>query len=109
MASTQSSSFPLPSSPPPSPPYRPDSGVGVGRTHAKADCCNDLVALELARDDRLVLAVQEDQKCDVVEANICDVVEANMWTHNGGVVSLIHIKDESLPIREARKEKNRVP
>ncbi|MQL92472.1 hypothetical protein Taro_025097 [Colocasia esculenta] len=66
----------------------------VAGTHAKADCCNGVVVLELAGDDRPgllseVLAVLEDQKCDVVEAN--------MWTHNGRVASLIHVKDEGLP------------
>ncbi|KAF2313172.1 hypothetical protein GH714_009594 [Hevea brasiliensis] len=60
--------------------------IHYGRTHD----FSGLTALELTGTDRIgllseVFAVLADLQCDVVEAKV--------WTHNGRIASLIHVKD----------------
>ncbi|KAM7525645.1 hypothetical protein LguiA_015547 [Lonicera macranthoides] len=69
---------------------------------ARSKCFDGLTALELTGTDRLgllseVFAVLADLKVDVVEAK--------MWTHNGRIASLIHVKDceSGSPIEDSLK------
>ncbi|MQL83952.1 hypothetical protein Taro_016443 [Colocasia esculenta] len=64
--------------------------LGAG-SDSETRCSEDLTVLELTGTDRPgllseVFAVLADMQCDVVEAKV--------WTHNGRIASLIHVKDE---------------
>ncbi|KDP25581.1 hypothetical protein JCGZ_20737 [Jatropha curcas] len=72
--------------------------IHYGRTHD----FNGLTALELTGTDRVgllseVFAVLADLQCDVVKAKV--------WTHNGRIASLIHVKDcnSGSPIEDSQQ------
>ncbi|KAK4729017.1 hypothetical protein R3W88_022005 [Solanum pinnatisectum] len=75
----------------------------LGTIHyASSKSYNGLTALELTGTDRIgllseVFAVLSDLQCNVVEAK--------MWTHNGHIASLIHIKESQsgYPIEDSQK------
>ncbi|XP_004244583.1 ACT domain-containing protein ACR8 [Solanum lycopersicum] len=75
----------------------------LGTIHyASSKSYNGLTALELTGTDRIgllseVFAVLSDLQCNVVEAK--------MWTHNGRIASLIHIKESQsgYPIEDSQK------
>ncbi|XP_052171387.1 ACT domain-containing protein ACR8-like isoform X2 [Diospyros lotus] len=70
--------------------------------HTRSKSFDGLTALELTGTDRLgllseVFAVLADLECNVVEAKV--------WTHNGRIASLIHVKDcdSGSPIEDSQK------
>ncbi|KAG5588907.1 hypothetical protein H5410_039421 [Solanum commersonii] len=75
----------------------------LGTIHyASSKSYNGLTALELTGTDRIGLL---SEVFAVLSDLHCNVVEAKMWTHNGRIASLIHIKESQsgYPIEDSQK------